>query len=165
METHAGICGNSGVEVRVVPGRKSPFRFRREIISQRGNATGLSVTTIIVNNAARGYSRVTQMTAVYTSLCWGMFTRAFLARAFTAFDNMRLVCVMREMEKRYGTGSVRYVVTRRYVCIESIVIGDKILRCDTREEDYARITRSNERWFRFQATQCVISRMSCLLFI
>lgn len=49
--------GDSGVEVRVAPGRKSPFRFRREIISRRGNATGLSVATIIVNNAAREYSR------------------------------------------------------------------------------------------------------------
>lgn len=55
-ETHVGICGDSGVEVRVASGRKSPFRFRREIISQRGNATGLSVTTIMVNNAVRGYS-------------------------------------------------------------------------------------------------------------
>lgn len=56
-ETHAVICEDSGVEVRVASGRKSPFRFRREIISQRGNATGLSVTTIMVNNAVRGYSR------------------------------------------------------------------------------------------------------------
>lgn len=56
-ETHAVICEDSGVEVRVASGRKSPFRFRREIISQRGNATGLSVTTIMINNAVRGYSR------------------------------------------------------------------------------------------------------------
>lgn len=64
-ETHAGICGDSGVEVRVASGRKSPFRFRREIISQRGNATGLSVTTIMVNNAVRRYSHNVNDCGVY----------------------------------------------------------------------------------------------------
>lgn len=64
-ETHAVICGDSGVEVRVTSGRKSPFRFRREIISQRGNTTGLSVTTIMVNNAVRGYSHNVNDCGVY----------------------------------------------------------------------------------------------------
>lgn len=88
--------GDSGVEIRVAPGRKSPFRFRREIISQRGNATGLSVTTIIVNNAAHGYTRATQMTAaVYSPRRRKKCLLAFLAfrvpRPFTAFDSARLL--------------------------------------------------------------------------
>lgn len=71
--------GDSGVEVRVAPGRKSPFRFRREIISRRGNATGLSVATIIVNNAAREYSRNANDCSVL------FFLSSFLGNIYSRF--------------------------------------------------------------------------------
>lgn len=86
-ETHAGIRGDSGVEVRVVSGRKSPFRFRSEIISQRGNATGLSVTTIMVNNAVRGYSHNVNDCGGYF-YTQKMFRSRFRSPRITAHDHI-----------------------------------------------------------------------------